>query len=307
MFTDGVFEREVGLDLGDGFRRFLVRSRSELEECVRKWNGVCNIYCSIQDLSEMSDYIISGKVRLRRMFFDFDSEDISAARAEAEKVYGYFDTRKFMVFSGNRGYHVHIFFKPVVLNSFNAMRLYVLDLVKKFDLKTLDVQSSYKPRQLARLPGTVNVKSGRYATVVESDFDGEDASMDFSVYDRVEEKPRPTVSSTVFQRNEKVAEVLRRRGEYFSAAIAQFRPEVARLVREATVRNLEHEERLIILFEAIACGWEDYEIVPLFSFQSDFSVERTLYMIRHARKRGYKPYSRKKIMEVFVNEPDRNP
>jgi hypothetical protein len=68
MFTDGVFEGEVGLGVGGEFRRFLVRGREEIEDCVRKWNGVFNIYCSIQDLSEMSDYVVLGKVRLRRMF-----------------------------------------------------------------------------------------------------------------------------------------------------------------------------------------------------------------------------------------------
>jgi DNA primase large subunit len=60
---------------------------------------------------------------------------------------------------------------------------------------------------------------------------------------------------------------------------------------------------LAILFELIANGYTDDEIVDVFKNQEDFDEKKTRYIITHARKQGYKPFSRERLKEI-VKEVD---
>jgi len=76
------------------------------------------------------------------------------------------------------------------------------------------------------------------------------------------------------------------------------RPVVQKLIEEAKYRDLEHYERLIILFELINNGYSDEEILKIFENQSDFDPKKTLYFIQHARSRGYKPFKTETILKL---------
>ncbi len=78
------------------------------------------------------------------------------------------------------------------------------------------------------------------------------------------------------------------------------RPEVKLLIEKAKAGvHLEHLERLAILFELINNGYGDEDILKVFENQDDYNPKLTLYMIRHARSRGYKPFRRERLQEIL--------
>jgi hypothetical protein len=296
--TQNLYPREFAVKTPVGVNRFIVRSEPEVLAYTRMWNYVGDIYFGVHALQD----IYSGTVR--RIYFDFDCrEDLEKARVEAEKVYSLFsDCSRLLVFSGNKGYHVHVFFKPAVLkHPSQTLRKYVLNLASGLGLAHLDVEPSFNIRGMARLPGTYNIRGRQVCQIIlcSLEGDGERVSRELTELDAEVDKMLEEVKASGPHAGVSGGDDA---GKLVSDVIVKarldFREEVAKLAEEAQKRDLDHEERLILLFEAINRGWTDQEILELFRRQGDFNPKITLYMINHARSRGYKPYSRSRIREV---------
>jgi DNA primase large subunit len=53
------------------------------------------------------------------------------------------------------------------------------------------------------------------------------------------------------------------------------------------------------LLELINSGFSDNDVVEVFRNQKDFNEEKIKYFIEHARKKGYKPFSHKRLKEIL--------
>jgi len=62
--------------------------------------------------------------------------------------------------------------------------------------------------------------------------------------------------------------------------------------------HLTHNQRLAILFELLANGYDDDEIVDIFKNQEDFDEKKTRYFINHARNQGYRPFATERLKEI---------
>ncbi|MEM4168846.1 MAG: hypothetical protein QXY99_02020 [Thermoproteota archaeon] len=297
LVTGNLFPREFAIrsSLG-GVRRFVVSSPEEILSYTRQWNYVGDIYFGVHALYDLMDGVI------RRIYFDFDSEhDVNLAKEDALKVYNFFSSKKILVFSGNKGYHVHVFFSPTKLsNPSSTLREYVRRLAAKLDLRTLDFEPCYNLRGLARLPGTYNIKGKKFCQII--DFSegggGENVGLELADIDKSMNEILKDREGRMYNEDGR-SESYDMVSDVIVRARLEFRSEVAKLAEKAQHMDLSHEERLILLFEALNANWRNEDIVELFRRQSDFDPKITLYMINHARQRGYKPYSRQKLREVL--------
>jgi DNA primase large subunit len=60
-------------------------------------------------------------------------------------------------------------------------------------------------------------------------------------------------------------------------------------------QNLNHTERLYIVWFLIALKYPEEEIIKLFSTLPDFDRDKTGYQVRYAIRKGYSPYSCKSL------------
>ncbi|MEM3390612.1 MAG: hypothetical protein QW491_14585 [Thermoproteota archaeon] len=293
LVTQNMFPREFAIKSPSrGVRRFVVSSPADIESYARLWNYVGDIYFGVHCLYDLVDGVV------RRIYFDFDSvQDTSLAKDDALKVYNFFSSKKILVFSGNKGYHVHVFFSPVKLsNPSGTLREYVRGLAEKLGLRTLDFEPCYNLRGLARLPGTYNINGRKFCQIIDS-MEGDSGESIGLELKRIDETMSKAAEERVNVEDKKesysmVSDVIIR-------ARLEFRKEVAKLAEKAQRTDLSHGERLVLLFEAINANWQDEDIIELFKRQSDFDPRITLYMINHARQREYRPYARQRVKEML--------
>ncbi|MBC7127329.1 MAG: hypothetical protein H5T32_03800 [Candidatus Methanosuratus sp.] len=212
---------------------------------------------------------------------------MTRAEKVIERVYSHilkeYGIRPYCQFSGAKGYHIIVPLEPVQAG----------DKAKEF-LKFMQIQLSkgYCDPQilgdivrLFRIPDTINSKSGRLCeTVREWDGNRLDPSLLWEEF-RAEELDRIL--------RERKRPRLRVRKQTKKGGI---RPQILLLMQRIEEgQNLGHLQRLAVLTELIAKGWEDEQILELFSKAPDFNESKTRYYIAHARLRGYKPFSSAKL------------
>ena len=102
----------------------------------------------------------------------------------------------------------------------------------------------------------------------------------------------------------RLEECLHRRKQKTAKPVAgpkEIRPQVSVLIERAGQGiNLTHQQRLAILFELIAKGYSDDQILEVFSVLPDRNKRKTRYYIEHARRMGYKPFTSQHLKEVLL-------
>lgn len=136
---------------------------------ITKGNG--NDILGIEDLKQLPirDYIDGMKAIHEQIQDMIVYENIlKDSWQESKKVYEYFKSQGLTTYtclSMSKGVHLRCFFKPIHVNNYNRIIHNLHDnLVKQFNLKTLDPQVSGKDsnpsKSVERLPYTYNEKSG---------------------------------------------------------------------------------------------------------------------------------------------------
>jgi len=242
---------------------------------------------------------------IERLYFDFDCEpDPGLAWKDAstfvEALKKYYGVEPLIVFSGRKGYHVHLFLeKNVSIEGVNiefAKQVYEelqQRLLKGLKLSTLDPQPIGDIKRLARVPFSTHEKTSSLCVPVDQNkkpFVPE--SLD--TYRTL----NPELLSPIIKdlkTREKTASLKPCNKTKFSKDI---RPCIKAALEKPLEGEGGHQMRLAIACEFLNKGYGVDEVVQLFQSQPDFKPERSHYYVEDAKKRGYKPFKCKTIREL---------
>jgi hypothetical protein len=292
-----------GRELGNPARSF-TRAPTDMFKLVKESRSFKRpAYVSVQPYSAAD-----RPCAIEKLFFDFDSlENLDRAWQDTLKLSStliqFYGVRPLIVFSGNKGYHVYAFMKePVQFEPAHietAKHVYAEMqklLLKGLNLETLDQGTIGDIKRLARIPFSVNEKSGKMCTPVN--------------LLRQPYVPGGLLGFQVFGLDtcfvKKACENIKERStlKLQSKPLPlkqgnRIHPKVQELIDKAKQGlNLEHLERVIILAEMVGKGYTDEQIHEVFKGIPDYNEKKTQYFIDYARRKGYKPYSMKKLLEV---------
>lgn len=106
-----------------------------------------------------------NKAVIDRMFFDFDcKESLTPALREAKKLVRHLQGVPIVVFSGSKGFHVHVIFKPVNVIPETIKKTGTL-IVENLKLKTCDVQV-FEVARLCRVPFSIHSSTNVMVTMI---------------------------------------------------------------------------------------------------------------------------------------------
>jgi len=166
---------------------------------MKDWRGLPKFvnYCANAGLPcymSVQPYVARNMLYgVERIYFDFDSQNPDVALRDARKVYDRLDSmgvRPVMLFSGRKGYHIHVFLPRVFLAGAvtvdvlkNLLKILCLEALgcrtssevcKKYP--TLDMQVWLDVKRISRVPYSLHEKSG--VECIPVDPDGKETSYD---------------------------------------------------------------------------------------------------------------------------------
>ncbi|WP_202320386.1 bifunctional DNA primase/polymerase [Archaeoglobus neptunius] len=173
VFTHDRFPREVGKKLPRGFVRNLYVTNVEeltsfaLENEQNAKDRFVTVY-SFDGSFENGRMWDRDAAIIDRLFIDIDSDDLRVSLAETKKL-----VRKLLntsivplvMFSGAKGFHVHITFEPVKLKIPSSLKRFGAHVVAKYSLQHAD-PSVFERARLCRLPHTINSKTNLKTVLV---------------------------------------------------------------------------------------------------------------------------------------------
>ncbi|MBC7076746.1 MAG: hypothetical protein H5T92_00305 [Synergistales bacterium] len=234
---------------------------------------------------------------LRVVFIDIDNKDLDLARRFLERALKHLKdkhgVKPYCQFSGAKGYHIIIPIEPVLVKdrAQGFLRFLQVRLSKGY----CDPQILGDVVRLFRIPDTINSKSGKLCYPLE-EWDGQR----LDVSELWEEYRGEEIGRLLRGQREKKLRVARIRPP--GTGKPGIRPQVQLLIKRMEEgQNLAHMQRLAVVAELIAEGWEDSQILELFQRLPDFDEARTRYYLSHARLRGYKPFRTETLKEVIVS------
>lgn len=170
IFAGGRFPREVGRKKSSGFtRNRYVRSAEELAEFALKnpVDSFVSVY-SFDGVFEEGKMWDRDKAIVDRLFVDLDCEDLRVALEETKMFVSALEkegVRPIVVFSGARGFHVHVPFEPVRIRVPTSLKKLGAEVVERYGLTHADA-SVFERARLCRLPATANSKTGLKAVTI---------------------------------------------------------------------------------------------------------------------------------------------
>ena len=238
-----------------------------------------------------------GLLYLTFVDLDFSPNDLGRAKKVLHRILHYlrvkYNIDSYSQFSGWRGFHVLIPLEPITVNPPSLASDFLKFLQLKLSLGYCDPQLLGDVVRLVRLPNTYNSKAikndqdGLVKVIQEWDGKRLDTSLLWEEF-------------TLKKLDEELSKEKKPRVKT-AAKINGIRPQIFALIEKAKQGiNLTHQQRLAVLFELIANGWEDDQILEVFEAQPDFDLNKTRYMIEHARRMGYKPFKTERLQEVFI-------
>jgi hypothetical protein len=231
---------------------------------------------------------------VEKLFFDFDSADLSLAWKEAntlatvlQQSYG---AKPLICFSGSKGYHVYVWLqKTAHFDSAQTAKAFYQTaqelLLKGLSFQTLDRQTLGDIKRLARVPYSIHEKSLKPCTPINADqqslilnsvtpFKEQGLTEDFCrlCQSKIRQKPR------------------RFTYHYNWARHGQIRPCIDAALCADLSGTAGHSMRIAIAAEFLNKGFSAEQTAELFSNQTDYNFEKSLYYIRDISARNYRPY-----------------
>lgn len=284
------FGRLAGREVGNPSRIFIdmpLLLKTFMEECT-KLKKPC--FMSVNPYKKRD--IVYG---LEKLFFDFDSKEkppnLKTAWNEtsdfAKALRKWYGIEAFIVFSGNRGYHVYVFFNEVITFTSDQERL-AKDVAQNIqqmllagcNYKTLDYSSIGDIKRLSRVPYSIHEKTGKPCLPMEDNLERAKQNgiqKDFVkfVVQKVENRPKLTKATP-----------LRIEGKA--------RPCILDALGS---KHIPHSMRFAIALEFLNNGYNVEKVVELFSHQEDFDEKKSTYQVTRAQRKGYKPYKCESLMQ----------
>lgn len=159
------FPREVGMPQRVG----IINNIDEYVTWINLYNTKANLYTSIFSFKEINgNKPIYSSAVVDKLFFDVDSKDFqdkeTGAYNEMLKLHKYCTNKQLMhsvLFSG-RGFHIYIYTKVNSLKSPKWALFNAQDAIQKELNLQFDTQVKGDLARIARIPGTLNLRSMRY-------------------------------------------------------------------------------------------------------------------------------------------------
>ena len=254
----------------------------------------------------MQPYQERGQILgLEKLFFDFDSKDLSAAWKDTEILTNaltkYYNLTPFITFSGRKGYHVYVFLRnvvqtwPIHRDQFvkKIYRKLQEKILKGLDLETLDPNIIGDIQRLARVPYSTHEKSGKLCDPI-GPLDpaycrrhGLDTNM-------VEPICKEIIAERKWQKS-----FSRRKTAVGSYPSSKIRPCTTHALTLPLHTGAGHKMRLAIAAEHLNKGYSVNQTVQLFRSQVDFGDgSKTRYYVQDISKKHYKPLKCKTIQEL---------
>jgi hypothetical protein len=233
---------------------------------------------------------------LKVVFLDFDQPNnlvsaIQEALKVAERIKKEFNINPHVQFSGSKGCHIILPIKPIEFETVEDEKKFLFFVQDKLTKESnfADKQVFGDIARLIRVPFTTNSKAldmpWRGHVKILQKWDGNYANLEKELQTWKVKKAieKSSASSKVMAISKK-----------------HIRKEVIELVERAKKGiHLTHNQRLAILFELIANGYTDDEIVDVFRKEDDFNEVKTRGFIKHAREKGYKPFTTERLREIL--------
>lgn len=133
-----------------------VYSKQEILDAIERMNGLKDVMISLCSF-------LDGKPILQGIVYDIDTMNIE----DAIKLYNFYeDYTSMLVFSGSKGFHVHVKTVPMIVSR-QSLKKYQGTVIRELNIKSVDSHLLGSINHLIRVPGTVNMKSGREAFIID--------------------------------------------------------------------------------------------------------------------------------------------
>lgn len=167
MFLLNRFYREIALN---GKRVKAISNKAELEQFINKYNGVANLYTTVNSYKQANGLCFYNSIILDKVFIDIDPKEGIDIVIEAKKVLKYIEEQRLahsISFSG-RGIHIFIYCKvEELLNPEIALRSFGYELKNKtgaeIDMTVFDIARE------VRLLNTINMRTGLYCIPIKKE------------------------------------------------------------------------------------------------------------------------------------------
>lgn len=283
-------------ELGDP-KRWLAETPEDLQEFIASNNPP--VFMSVNYYNERNRVS-----RISDLFFDFDyKDDLSVAwedaRIFARRLESYYDIKSLLCFSGNKGYHLHVFLDTPI--GYNLSQRHLKQLYERLQVMllgrgqypSLDMHVVGDVKRLARVPYTRHEKSGEYCQPVDVNQRPVLLMPGFKYVLREHGVTHDLVvkaASQIFDgENEKLRpkKVHPKRPKTFDNGL---RPCIEAVIQAGNIHTPDHKMKVAAVAEMSAHGWSAERIISAFSSMADFDRKTTETQVRHALKRGYKPF-----------------
>lgn len=271
--------------------RWLVSEPSELIKLASE--SISPLYMSVNYYSARDTVS-----RLDKLFFDFDSQDLSLAWKEvvdfSDNMNRFYGLKPLIAFSGRKGYHSYLFFQhpfgwdlsqrhlKAIYSELQAMLLYGLEY------ETLDHAVIGDIKRLARVPFSRHEKSGELCQPLDMSRSPVLLQPGFKQAFREHGIGMDLIKKALNRVNDEILDKAfpkprRRRPTYDD----RIRPCIEAALGSS---HVEHKLRIAVVAELRAHGWGEARIVDAFSGLGDFDRKKTARYVKHALKKGYKPF-----------------
>lgn len=151
-FSSNKFPRTVGTP-----QQFLVKSESEYLKTIlvkRKYYSVFTSLYSEKDVASLT---------VDKIFIDIDGPSLAKALEVTRKLVAslkeLYEAEPLVYFSGCRGFHIYIHFKPLTISHPSVLRTFVEKYLPKVEGLDYKVVPTNSLKKLSRLPFTINFES----------------------------------------------------------------------------------------------------------------------------------------------------
>lgn len=316
-FVVELYERQrepyprTGLRLYPSLKRYELANKSALENFVYLNKDVyCGLFSNYQKVEREYDML----------FLDIDSHDLHLSYFQLDIVRERLEQNGIkyyaMMFSGSKGFHVYVPFKPTRLVNF---RNAVLGWLRHIEIMDFIDATAIEPNRVTRIPFTINSKSGLYCVPMG------DQSTKFSLQQALTYAKEGWSQECSYIPNEDLGFTLKTFDSEATLGVGSgviegttskifatentYPPCMQRLVTMANDINgetghsvpLNHDERLqMAIFLLHVFGGDIDKVAKYYENFDDYRESVTKYQIGYAKKRKLKMMSCDNLTDVGV-------
>lgn len=319
----GNFGRVLGNPPEEKRKRYFSNDPNSIFDCITFGKkATVPAYITVQPFAKYG--VCMG---IEKLFYDFDygkkSDKMTDKQKEAHKRKCAVEVMQFanylsklgikplILFSGNKGYHVYIFFDRVYTfdyQEYDFWKMVYKRLMERFknkDYKYMDSSTIGDLQQFARIPFSIHQKTGKEVIIVNNRLKRDKIrSLAFYRTYGLKQKVIKEEAHHVLQKlNESMKEAEERKKlkkskwEVQHGFVGEIRPCFTKRIEQG---EMCHAQRLALLIEAFYSGIQgENELVDLFRDFKDFNESTTRYQVKWylEHQNGIKPYRCSTIQE----------